>query len=96
MAIDIEVEQLITCYGGKKLPTRPSPNTIRKWITEGCASKATGETVRLEHVQIGGRIYTSVEAYSRYIAKLSGHDDQGETRCRTCGHDSSSSDPSNP
>jgi hypothetical protein len=45
-------------------PSRPSPRTVRRWTTHGI----TG--IKLEAVRIGGELYTSREAFQRWIERV--------------------------
>lgn len=52
-------------------PGRPSPNCIWRWCRRGVVSRS-GERVRLQHVRIGGKIFTSttwLEEFGRKLAE---------------------------
>lgn len=52
-------------------PARLTPNAIWRWCRRGVRSR-TGKRVRLEHVRIGGRIYTSkdwLDQFGRALAE---------------------------
>ena len=72
MAIDLYTETLILPSQSAQLPTKPDPKTLRKWITDGCISKKTGERFFLEFRQVGNLIYTSIEAFDRFQRRLNG------------------------
>jgi len=57
----------------KRCPGRPSSNAIWRWCRKGIKSR-TGQRVRLEHVRIGGKIYTSPEAMDRFFAEVARQD----------------------
>jgi hypothetical protein len=69
MPIDIHQEQLVTlCEAAKLLPMlnskRISANAIWRWCRKGVSG------IHLEHVRIGGRIFTSPDALNRFVNAL--------------------------
>lgn len=65
--IDVATEKLLTlAQAAKHLPGRPSICTIWRWRNRGIKGR------RLESVQVGGRVYTSLEALARFAASASG------------------------
>jgi len=69
MPIDIHEEQLVTlCEAAKLLPKlnskRISAHAIWRWCRKGVSG------IHLEHVRIGGRIFTSPEALNRFVNGL--------------------------
>lgn len=59
--IDVTNEELITlAQASKRLPGRPSLPTLWRWCTKGVRG------VRLGHVRLGRRIFTSVDALSEF------------------------------
>ena len=55
----------------KRSPGRPSSNAVWRWCRKGILSR-TGERVRLEHVRIGGKIFTTetnLQAFFRQVAE---------------------------
>ena len=61
--IDISKETLLTVKQARReLPNRPSINTVYRWFWKGVRGG-----IRLESIRIGGRVYTSKEACSRFI-----------------------------
>ena len=56
-----------------RCPTRPHIASVWRWCRKGVKS-AAGGYVRLEHVRIGGRIYTSSEALERFFAAVAAAD----------------------
>lgn len=73
MPIDIFTEQLCTLsQAGRLLPRlngkHPSPNAIWRWCRKGAGG------VHLEHIRIGGRLYTSAEALNRFVNRLAERD----------------------
>jgi hypothetical protein len=65
-------ESRILLSEGYKLPENPSRDTLVRWTEDGVVSRSSGARVYLDHIQIGGRTFTSVEAYGRFIAALNG------------------------
>jgi hypothetical protein len=52
-------------------------STLWRWCTSG-ACRPGGGRVRLERVRIGGTWFTSAEAISRFLAKLSAEPDRSD------------------
>ncbi len=50
----------------------PSYKSLWRYATEGRKSKSEpdGPPITLEYCYIGGRIFTSVEAYERWLSKI--------------------------
>lgn len=65
----LESEDLFTLG---KVSKRYSYWVLRQWAERGRKSYITGQIVKLEVRQIGGRRYTSVQAVERFNAKLNG------------------------
>lgn len=63
-------ETLVSFGEGHRLPQNPSRTTLTRWAFVGVESTVSGQTVMLEHVQIGARYYTSTEAFERFVARL--------------------------
>lgn len=58
-------ESLITMSAAAKLTAgRPHPSSLWRWTKKGVGG------VRLESVQVGGRVFTSREALQRFVAAL--------------------------
>ena len=53
-------------------PSRPTRNTLLRWIRNGQRSKRTLKRINLEAIQIGGQMFTSHEAIDRFINRLNG------------------------
>lgn len=72
MGIDVLNERLFSLDDfGKKIPRRRCRATIEKWIKTGAKySRFTPERIKLEAVIIGGVLHTSLEAYERWVQKL--------------------------
>jgi hypothetical protein len=70
--IDTKKERLIGFSQGGLLPTEPSYKTLRNWYLIGRWSNHAERRVFLEAIQIGGRYFTSIEAYHRFVAQLNG------------------------
>lgn len=59
-------EQLITLIeAAKRTPGRPSANCVWRWCRKGVLTRK-GERIRLRHVRIGGKLFTS----SRWLAEF--------------------------
>ena len=62
MAIDVERERIVPLQGASKyIPGRPHLATVYRW--------ATRAENPLETIKAGARLYTSVEAIHRFIAR---------------------------
>jgi len=73
MPIDIHTEQLCTLSKAARLLPRlngkhPSSNAIWRWCRKGVGG------VHLEHVRVGGRIFTSAEALNRFVNRVAQRD----------------------
>jgi hypothetical protein len=71
-------ETLIPLTQGRRLVPQnrvlvaPTYRQLYKWWSQGIVSKVTDKLVRLECCQEGRFLYTSVEAYRRFRARLNG------------------------
>jgi hypothetical protein len=75
MAIDLQFEKLLSLSeAARTLPPidgrRPHSSTIWRWIRRGSRG------IHLEHVRLGRRTCTSVEALSRFVNALAAADEQ--------------------
>ncbi|MBI3839789.1 MAG: DUF1580 domain-containing protein [Planctomycetia bacterium] len=72
--IDLTTESLLTLNEASALlPDRPSVCTLWRWRTKGARGR------RLETIALSGKIYTSIEALSRF-AEQQGGDNQPTIR----------------
>lgn len=63
----LEHEDLIGLAKATKLcPGRPDTSAIWRWCRRGVLTRG-GERICLEHLRVGGRIYTSAEALRRFF-----------------------------
>jgi hypothetical protein len=60
----------------------PHVCTVSRWAFRGVRSGPDGERSFLDHVRIGGRLYTSSEAISRFAAALT----KGQAAPQAVGH----------
>lgn len=65
MSIDIDKETLVPLANGRKLPGKPSQETLERWAKVGVKGKS-GQQIVLEVAKIGGVPYTSEEAFKRF------------------------------
>lgn len=70
MTINVHKETLIGMSESKCLPTEPSRTTVYFWCDNGIKNRITGQMCVLETVLVGGRRFTSLEAYDRWQEKL--------------------------
>lgn len=64
-------EYITLTQAAKIAPGRPSTNCIWRWCRRGVLSRG-GERVRLQHVRVGGMIYTTaawLEEFGRKLAE---------------------------
>jgi len=61
-----ETQEYITLTQAAKLaPSRPSVNCIWRWCRKGVLARS-GERIRLQHVRIGGKLYTTADWLSQF------------------------------
>ena len=68
--IDITNETLVALTEGKKLippPNSPTADQLHFWWDTGLVAE-NGSRIFLETVKIGGRRYTSLQAFHRFVA----------------------------
>jgi hypothetical protein len=67
-----ETESYITLTQATKVaPGRPSINCVWRWCRKGVIARS-GERVRLQHVRIGGKLYTTqtwLDQFGRQLAE---------------------------
>ena len=63
----------------KKLPHKRTVNTVRSWCLVGVYPSRcqTAERIKMESVQVAGVTYSSVEAYSRWVSRLTREAERG-------------------
>lgn len=67
-------EKLLTLtQAAKLLPHRPHLSSVWRWVRQGV------QGVRLEHVKVGRRLFTTEEAVKRFIARLTEVDREAYT-----------------
>ncbi|MCH8823739.1 MAG: DUF1580 domain-containing protein [Planctomycetes bacterium] len=68
-------DKLTLSQAAETLPKKLHPSAIWRWCRKGIRTAGAGGTrVRLEHVRLGGRIYTSAEAISRFSQAVADDD----------------------
>jgi len=65
----MDVEQLTLVKAAKQCPGRPSVNAVWRWCRKGIRSR-NGEIIRLDHIRVGGRIYTSAQALNNFFSAV--------------------------
>ncbi|MCH8823503.1 MAG: DUF1580 domain-containing protein [Planctomycetes bacterium] len=50
----------------RQCPGKPAPSTVWRWCRRGVRARS-GERVRLSHVRVGGRIYTTLHSLTRFF-----------------------------
>lgn len=53
-------EYILLSKAAKLSPGRPHTSAIWRWCRKGLKSRS-GENIRLRHIRVGGKIYTTVE-----------------------------------
>lgn len=72
--IEIQASKLLTLADAtKRVPGRNGkrldPSTIWRWCRIGIKSRS-GDRIRLEHVRVGGRVFTTDDALSEFFARV--------------------------
>ncbi len=62
----MNAEHVTLAAAAKQCPGRPSSNAVWRWCRKGVRSR-NGQIVRLEHIRVGGRIFTTPEALQRFF-----------------------------
>lgn len=61
-----ETENYITLTQAAKMaPLRPSTNCIWRWCRKGVLARG-GERIRLQHVRLGGKLFTTAEWVTQF------------------------------
>lgn len=69
-----EQEQLITLTQAAKLAAgRPSTNCVWRWCHKGVLSRK-GERIRLQHVRVGGKIFTTAAWLGEFGQRMAAAD----------------------
>lgn len=75
MPIDITREVTFPLSSlAKKLPYRRTYKTMSRWCCIGVKVPTGRKRIKLEYVIVGGKRYTSIEAYSRFVELCTKHD----------------------
>ena len=70
----LELDEHLTLSQAAKLaPGRPSSNCLWRWCRRGVLSRA-GERIYLQHVRVGGKVYTRVEWIENFARTLAAAD----------------------
>jgi hypothetical protein len=72
---DVDSRFLTLSQASKLAPGRPSTNCLWRWCRHGVRSRS-GERVKLRHVRMGGKIFTSVEWLEEFGEHLAQSDSQ--------------------
>jgi hypothetical protein len=79
----VNPDEYLPASEGVKLVPQPRPgksiavHTFIRWCRKGLKA-SDGTIVKLEHLKIGGSIYTTREAISRFIARLNSNTERPE------------------
>lgn len=74
-AASISDELIPLSAAAKAAPGRPSANAIWRWCRKGVRSRG-GEYIRLRHVRLGGRVFTSLAWLAEFGEQLAAADAQ--------------------
>lgn len=66
-------EKIDLTQAAKRCPGRPSCSALWRWCRRGIRARS-GERVCLEHVRVGGRLYTSHAACERFFVSVTAAD----------------------
>ena len=66
---------LTLAQAAKLAPTRPSSNAVWRWCRRGLKAR-TGKRIRLAHVRVGGRVFTTAESVENFFAELAEADSE--------------------
>lgn len=69
---DRNKERPIPLSQTRELGSDRTRETLRNWALKGVKSRHTGKVVQLEAIYIGAILYSSREAYSRFLDRLNG------------------------
>ena len=64
-------EHLSLSQAARMAPGQPTPNCIWRWCRRGVKAR-TGERIRLEHVRIGGKLFTTrrwINEFGKHLAE---------------------------
>jgi len=64
-----DVEYITLGEAAKLAPNRPSTNSIWRWCRRGVLARG-GQRVRLQHVRIGGKIFTTADWFHEFGRRL--------------------------
>lgn len=66
-------ERLTLSHAARIAPGRPTPNCIWRWCRRGVLARS-GERVRLQHVRIGGKLFTTARWLDEFGRRLADAD----------------------
>jgi hypothetical protein len=61
--------RIILTEAAQRTPGRPHPSTIWRWCRKGVKSRS-GRRIKLEHIRVGGRIFTTPSALDRFFKEV--------------------------
>jgi hypothetical protein len=67
-------ERITLSQAARAAPGRPSPNCVWRWCRRGVVAR-TGQRVRLRHVRIGGKLFTTVKWLDEFGQRLAEADE---------------------
>lgn len=69
--IDISTEECLPLKQlANELPVERSYRTLLRYIHNGVRKKSSKEIVKLEFIRVGGEVYSSKEAFFRFLNRI--------------------------
>ena len=66
---DIAQDYITLSQAAKCSPGRPSSNAIWRWCRKGIKARS-GQRVRLGHIRVGGKIFTTIQNLESFFAAV--------------------------
>ena len=66
-------EHLTLVEAARRTPGHPSANAVWRWCRKGVLSRS-GQRIRLDHVRVGGRIFTTAQKLERFFTAVAESD----------------------
>lgn len=89
---DAGLEYLTLTEATKITPQRPTTNCLWRWCRRGVRAR-DGEKIRLQHVRIGGTIYTTAKWLEEFGRKLAEADAKYFDLCEAAIEEARASEP---
>jgi len=73
-------DHLTLSQAAKLSPGHPSTSAVWRWARKGVLSRS-GQRIRLTHIRVGGKIFTTRDALDKFFAALAESDVEHFDRC---------------